>query len=238
MKKSIKTALKRLCGDPKCARERLLHTAGMLYAERGLDAVSTRELTGEAGVNLAAIAYYFGGKDGLRDAVIDTVIERTRERVGPIVARLSRDVTEAGGDRRDLSRAAARFVRDYLGTTLPLGPENWTVTVVMRAMSTRSEAHDRLYDSVFAPMMNAVHQLTAAATGRDADDSKTRILATAILGEVLTFRRNRPMVMKSLDWDTFTPDRVDQILDVVTPKVLARLGLPLDAIKEPASEAV
>jgi len=31
---------------------------------------------------------------------------------------------------------------------------------------------------------------------------------------------------------------VDQILDVVTPKVLARLGLPLDAIKEPASEAV
>ena len=52
MNKSIKTALNRLCGDPKCARERLLQTAGMLYAERGLDAVSTRELTGEAGVNL------------------------------------------------------------------------------------------------------------------------------------------------------------------------------------------
>ena len=46
MNKSIKTALNRLCGDPKCARERLLQTAGMLYAERGLDAVSTRELTG------------------------------------------------------------------------------------------------------------------------------------------------------------------------------------------------
>ena len=73
---------------------------------------------------------------------------------------------------------------------------------------------------------------------RYADDPKTRILATAILGEVLTFRRNRPMVMKSLDWDTFTPDRVDQILDVVTPKVLARLGLPVEAIEEPASEAV
>ena len=157
MNKSIKTALSRLCGDPNCARERLLQTAGMLYAERGLDAVSTRELTGEAGVNLAAIAYYFGGKDGLRDAVIDTVIERTRERVGPIVARLSSDVADARGDRRDLSRAAARFMRAYLGTTLPLGPENWTVTVVMRAMSTRSEAHDRLYDTVFAPMMNAAN---------------------------------------------------------------------------------
>ena len=47
------------------ARARLLHTALRLFAEKGFANTSTRELASTAGVNIAAISYYFGDKAGL-----------------------------------------------------------------------------------------------------------------------------------------------------------------------------
>lgn len=47
------------------ARNRLLDAAEALFCEKGLGRVSVRELTAAAGCNLAAVNYYFGGKDKL-----------------------------------------------------------------------------------------------------------------------------------------------------------------------------
>ncbi len=46
-------------------RERILETASEMFAERGVEAVSLRELTLRAGVNLAAVNYHFGSKEGV-----------------------------------------------------------------------------------------------------------------------------------------------------------------------------
>lgn len=43
-------------------RDRILQTAEQLFAERGIDAVSLREITTSAGVNIAAVHYHFGSK--------------------------------------------------------------------------------------------------------------------------------------------------------------------------------
>ncbi|CAA2104302.1 putative HTH-type transcriptional regulator YttP [Variovorax paradoxus] len=47
------------------ARHRLLHTALRLFAQKGFAKTSTREIAREAEVNISAISYYFGDKDGL-----------------------------------------------------------------------------------------------------------------------------------------------------------------------------
>ncbi|MHC4232018.1 MAG: TetR/AcrR family transcriptional regulator [Planctomycetota bacterium] len=46
-------------------RNRILDVAEALFCERGFEGVSVRELTAAAGCNLAAVNYYFGGKDKL-----------------------------------------------------------------------------------------------------------------------------------------------------------------------------
>ena len=51
------------------ARARLLNTALRLFAEHGFARTSTREIALAAGVNIAAISYYFGDKAGLYRAV-------------------------------------------------------------------------------------------------------------------------------------------------------------------------
>ena len=46
-------------------REQILDAARRLFGERGFEDVSVRDVTQAAGVNLASVSYYFGGKEGL-----------------------------------------------------------------------------------------------------------------------------------------------------------------------------
>jgi AcrR family transcriptional regulator len=52
-------------------RERLLNAAEQLFAERGISGTTVRALSKAAKVNLAAVHYHFGGKEGLLDAVVE-----------------------------------------------------------------------------------------------------------------------------------------------------------------------
>ncbi len=53
----------------KDTRERILDAAERLFMAHGFEAASMRMLTTEAGVNLAAVNYHFGGKEGLKQEV-------------------------------------------------------------------------------------------------------------------------------------------------------------------------
>lgn len=50
-------------------QERILAAAEALFAQRGFDGASLRQLTAAAGVNLAAVNYHFGSKDKLVEQV-------------------------------------------------------------------------------------------------------------------------------------------------------------------------
>jgi AcrR family transcriptional regulator len=50
-------------------RERILEVAERLFAEHGMSGVGLRAISAEAKVNLASIAYHFGSKDGLLEAL-------------------------------------------------------------------------------------------------------------------------------------------------------------------------
>ncbi len=50
-------------------RIRILRAAELLFIEHGFEATTLRQITGKAGVNLAAVNYHFGSKDSLIEEV-------------------------------------------------------------------------------------------------------------------------------------------------------------------------
>ena len=55
-------------------KDHILDIAEKIFSDLGFDGASTRTISGEAGVNMAMLNYYFGSKEGLFIAVIDRKI--------------------------------------------------------------------------------------------------------------------------------------------------------------------
>lgn len=68
-------------------RRRILTTALEMFAAHGYDAVSTRLLADRAGINLPAIQYYFGSKEGLFRAVVAFTLEESEAFLAPVTSK-------------------------------------------------------------------------------------------------------------------------------------------------------
>ena len=60
-------------------KDHILDVAEKVFSELGYDGASTRSISGEAGVNMAMLNYYFGSKEGLFLAVFDRKINSFKD---------------------------------------------------------------------------------------------------------------------------------------------------------------
>jgi TetR/AcrR family transcriptional regulator len=74
-------------------RDHLLEAAIEIFAERGFEGATTREIARRAGVALAALPYHFKTKDALWRAAADQIFARYHERLGRRLGEL-RDTDE------------------------------------------------------------------------------------------------------------------------------------------------
>jgi AcrR family transcriptional regulator len=69
-------------GQRNDTRAEVIKVAARLFAERGLDAVSVRDIVSAAGANLGAVNYHFGSKENLIHEIYDLLLTPVqRERV-------------------------------------------------------------------------------------------------------------------------------------------------------------
>jgi AcrR family transcriptional regulator len=94
----------KIAKDP---RTRLLAAATRLFAQRGFDGTSVRDLTRRARANLGAVTYYFGSKAALYHAVIAALAE-------PLIDRVAQ-AAQAPGRPVDRIEAIVRAFLDYIG---------------------------------------------------------------------------------------------------------------------------
>jgi AcrR family transcriptional regulator len=97
-------------------RERILDAGERLFMEHGYEATSTRMVTSEAGVNLAAVNYHFGSKEALMQAVLRRRLEGlNQERLRAL------DEMEAQAGGRPLK--PSQIVDGFFGTLLRMSAD-------------------------------------------------------------------------------------------------------------------
>ena len=63
----------------------IIETAEALFADRGYDGISVRDIADEAGVNVAMISYYFGSKEKLMEAIFELRLGTMQMRVETLI---------------------------------------------------------------------------------------------------------------------------------------------------------
>jgi AcrR family transcriptional regulator len=96
------------------SKQRLLDAAEQLFAERGFEAVSVRDITHRADANVAAINYHFGTRDGLVALVISRYLTPVNEER---LVRLETAERKTSGKSLPLEEILDAFARPLVGIT-------------------------------------------------------------------------------------------------------------------------
>ena len=198
----------------------LIRAALKLFGQRGFEGTSTREIAAAARANIGSIAYHFGGKEGLRAAVADQIVEIIQSIASQALGAGEDAVMDAGAAERQLVAALERMVAFMVAR--PEAGE--IVQFMLREMANPSAALDRIYEGVFAPTHKRLCQLWEKATGEAAESERTRITVFTAIGQVLYFRIGQAVVLRRMGWDAIGGAEAEKILDVTRDNLMAILA--------------
>ncbi|TIN20553.1 MAG: DUF1956 domain-containing protein, partial [Mesorhizobium sp.] len=187
--------LRREASPAEMTRAALVRAALKLFGRQGFDGTSTREIAAEAQANIGSIAYHFGGKEGLRTAAADFIVETIQTVAGQALgnAQASAPVGPEAAQAQ-LFAALERMV----GFVVASPQAGEIVQFVLRELSHPTAALDRIYDGVFEPTHRRLCQLWEQATGEPAESEATRITVFTLIGQVVYFRIGREAVMRRM----------------------------------------
>ncbi|HAL86800.1 MAG TPA: DUF1956 domain-containing protein, partial [Deferribacteraceae bacterium] len=107
--------------------------AGMeLFGEHGFTATGTRMIVQKAGVNISAIQYYFGGKEGLYRAVIEHIAERIGSHINPLAEEIKVEFEKGGKSRETAAVCIEKAVRGLLNMMIKSREARKWALIVMR----------------------------------------------------------------------------------------------------------
>ncbi len=216
----------------------MLRAALEQFGRHGFDGTTTRMIASAAGMNLGAIPYYFGTKDELyveaAGFLADAIQARQREPLSLLrscgVAATASESTErveadrAVAERDELIDQVAAFLCEQARVLLADDfPAEW-VQFFLRLQAEEGPALERLFSQVVAPMQDAVEGLVARICGRDASHALPRAITFLAAHQVMSLRLSDALLLRRLGWDRFTPERIDQLLDLIAISLRAQLA--------------
>lgn len=168
-------------------RRRILETAIEVFAREGYEGASTRELTATAGVNLPAIQYYFGSKEGLHRAAIAHSGKQIEQRLAPVAAKVRVALARGGLARAELLDLLYAMLDAFVALLVdPRQPASRRL-LLARAEAESGTALDVLHDAIAKQLVRPCSALVGRLLDRPCEDEETLLRTLTILGQVTVF---------------------------------------------------
>jgi TetR/AcrR family transcriptional regulator, regulator of cefoperazone and chloramphenicol sensitivity len=194
------------------ARQALVRAAVEVFGESGLQAATTREIAQRAQQNIAAIAYYFGGKEALYLAVVEHIVEVIMARIGPVMDEAEAFLDQGGKPQRALSYLT-RLLELSIATNQSIMP---LTGIIVREQTQPTKAFSILYQGCLERLQRLGAALIRAYLGKRAHEEECIVRFHAMLGEALAFRFARETVLRRAGWKQIGPAEESIIRSVVT----------------------
>ena len=194
-------------------RRRILETALEIFAAEGYEGASTRHLAERAGVNLPAIQYYFGSKEGLYRAVIEHIVQHNEAHMAPLAVKVRAALAHPDTSSEDLLDLVCEMLESFVAL-ISGGRQNESRRLLYaRAEIERTAGLELLHKTGMRQIFEPCLALVARLLGRSTDDQATVLRTVALIGQVTIFC-NRG-VREALGLDLFSEERVRAVQALV-----------------------
>lgn len=166
----------------------ILDAAEALFADHGFAGTSMRMITGEAGVNVAAVNYHFGSKEGLLRAVLDRIVRPVNEER---LDRLAEATAGAGPEGPDVEAILEAFIAPDVELIHDLGERGVIIARFLgRASSDPASFIQAIVRDQFGELGQAFHQaLQRALPQLPSEEVQWRLTAViAVITSMLSWK--------------------------------------------------
>ncbi len=208
-------------------RQRLLEAAGEIFAAKGFQAATVREICGRAEANVAAVNYHFGDKGRL-------YVEAVKYAHG------------SGADEPKPGWPAdmppEEKLREYIHRMLsrlfdPRRPV-WHAQLMAREMTQPTEACVEIVESYIRSNFELLGGILAEMLPAETSAADRHLVAFSIVGQCLHFKISRPIAMALVGEEEFGSYDIARLTDHIARFSLAALGREKSVCEAAASEKV
>jgi TetR/AcrR family transcriptional regulator, regulator of cefoperazone and chloramphenicol sensitivity len=195
-------------------REKVLAQAGEVFAEKGFRKATVREIAARAGANLNAVNYYFGDKQGLYRAVIES-------------AHQAIDADEDLQPARDANLApkirVRAFITSFLKRAIPQHPAVHVGRLMAMEMAEPTGALDMVVDKFIRPRFRLLCQIVRELMDEDASQQQVELCAQSIIGQCIHLVHARAVTTRLMPYLTYSPEDLDRMAEHVAQFSLSAL---------------
>ena len=207
-------------------RRRLLEIAEEVFAERGFERTSLRDLTRRAGANLASVSYHFGSKTGLLEALLGRKIAAVNDQ------RI--DLLEAAKQTAGGAPVPVRgIVRALIGPLMARGEQfnNPCMVMMSRMLMEQPEFAEKIFEKHFAKVHRAFREefnRTLPALSHDDITWRLHFTVALMLGAINQRHRIKYLSSGALDAEDWaTTER--HLIEFITAAWLAPASVESEA---------
>jgi TetR/AcrR family transcriptional regulator, regulator of cefoperazone and chloramphenicol sensitivity len=199
--------------DLDTTRDRIVEAAGQIFADRGFEATTVRDICHAAGANIAAVNYYFGDKQRL---YIEAVLRANRWRMEQaVLPNWSADTPP----ETKLTDFIATFIR-----RVRTGPKDaWQHRLMMREMMRPDAACAEVVRESIRPQFELLLQILRSMRPAATSDDELHLTAFSIVGQCLFYHFADPVVQHLVDGVEYADYSIDKLARHIAQFSLAAL---------------
>src|SRR5260370_22098769 len=201
---------------------RLLQAAGQIFAEKGFEGTTVREICQLAKVNIAAVNYYFRDKERLYIEAVKDACRQDAERV-PLPEGLP--VVPAPTRLHDFIHTMAKRM---LGNDHP----RWHTQLILREMAHPTAACSEWVEEQIRPTSKVLGGILKDLLPA-ASDRQRSLICCSIMGQILFHKMFKPVVTLLVGPEESASYDADLLAKHITQFTLGGLGME-KALQEPA----
>ncbi len=177
-------------------RRRILAIALRAFGNHGFAAVTTRQIAEAAGINLPALTYYFGNKEGLYLACAHDIASSFRLGVGDIAetaaAALGEPIT--ADEARDLLKRLSASLAQFL---LSADGAQDRALFVQQEMASPGPAFEILYAELWHPGIELAAALIARTTAGRLSGADSKVRAVLMIASLTGFSSGQRIIART-----------------------------------------
>jgi TetR/AcrR family transcriptional regulator, regulator of cefoperazone and chloramphenicol sensitivity len=195
-------------------RQRILEAAGSVFAKKGFDGATVRDICQAAGANVASVNYYFGDKHRL---YVETVTWAHANRIAQVPFPKWPEGTPAETRLRD-------FITVFLQRLFYSAEQPWHCELMMRELAHPTGACEQVVRSFIRDQFTLLQGILTELVPPGLPELKRHLITFGIVGQCLHYRIAEPVIRLLVPAEEFASYKVQLLAQHITDWTLAALG--------------